>query len=70
MNEIDLVSVELEHLEHLRGSGYYFVCSGCNQVYRKKPINPKTKIEECEYCDNKSFLPIREVIRKLELGLK
>lgn len=67
---INLISVELEHLEHLRGSGYDFVCSGCNQVYRKKSINVKTKIEECEYCGSKSFLSIREVIRKLELGLK
>lgn len=56
---IDMNKIELEHLDHLRFSGYDFVCSKCNQVYKEKPV------DGC-YCGNKKFLDIGEVIRKLE----
>jgi hypothetical protein len=60
---IDLRKVELEHVKYLKGSGYDFVCSLCNFVYRKKPI------EGCEHCESSSFLNIESVIYNLELGL-
>ena len=59
----DLSDVELEHVKFLRGSGYDFVCSGCNYVYRIKPI------EGCDHCRSSSFLSIESVIHNLELGL-
>lgn len=61
--ERDLSDVELEHVKHLKGSGYDFVCSKCHRVYRKKPT------ERCDYCDSSSFLGIELVIHNLELGL-
>ncbi|MFH1364976.1 MAG: hypothetical protein ABIH28_00110 [archaeon] len=60
---IDLSEVELEHVKFLRGSGYDFVCSGCNYVYRNKPT------EGCAHCKSPSFLNIESVIYNLELGL-
>lgn len=61
MKEEDNTKVELDHVKHLQGSGYEFICSSCNFVYRQKPK------DGCEHCDSTKFHPIRESIQKLEL---
>jgi len=59
---IDMTQVELDHVKHLQGSRYDFVCQGCNTAYKEKPI------DGCEYCESTSFSPMREVVRQLEIG--